>query len=233
MQFRQKFHHDLSLAGFPLARFFLAGFSFARLSIMCGGVLAGLLVFWINAELVSQPSTTHLPGEVIDLTLDSVRKPAPLEEKIRPPRQAPEPPRPPDETLARNEQQEPKIIDPLPPRLDIAASDLPGAIRTGLGGRVAPLPPTGSDAIVPLVRVEPNYPAGAATRGIEGQVKVAFTVLPDGSVTDVDVLQAEPRGIFERAAARAVARWKFRPRAADAAPRRVIQTVNFRLPDAR
>lgn len=230
MQFRQKFHHDFSLAGSPLARFFFTGFSFARLSIMGGGVLAGLLVFWINAELVSQPSAALLPGKIVDPTLDSVRKPAPLEEKIRIERTAPEPPRPVDETLSHIGPPEPEI-DPLPPRLAIAASDLPGAIRTGLGGRIAPLPPTGSDAIVPLLRVKPNYPARAASRGIEGHVKVAFTVLPDGSVADVDVLQAAPRGIFERAAARAVARWKFKPRSADAAPRRVIQTVKFRLPD--
>lgn len=85
---------------------------------------------------------------------------------------------------------------------------------------------------LPIVRVEPIYPTRAASRGIEGYVIVEFTVTANGSVRDPIIVEAEPSSIFDRAAERAVLKWKFKPRVVDGTPVEVpgVQTqLTFKL----
>jgi protein TonB len=65
---------------------------------------------------------------------------------------------------------------------------------------------------VPLVRVEPDYPRRQQTAGVEGWVQLRFTILGSGAVTDVIVVDAYPKGVFDDAAIKAVRRWKYSPR---------------------
>ncbi len=60
-------------------------------------------------------------------------------------------------------------------------------------------------------RVAPVYPRGAERRKIEGHVVVTYTVGVDGKVKDVAVAEAMPAGVFDDAATRAVAKWKYEP----------------------
>lgn len=71
---------------------------------------------------------------------------------------------------------------------------------------------TSDGEYLPLVRMEPAYPRRAAERGIEGWVTVEFTVTEDGTVADPFVLEAEPEKIFNRAAIKAVLRFKYKPK---------------------
>lgn len=77
---------------------------------------------------------------------------------------------------------------------------------------------TPDSAAVPLVRVPPQYPPRAQARGIEGRVLLRFTVTPQGTTDDVEVIDAEPKGYFERAAKQAVRRYKFKPRVENGVP---------------
>tara|TARA_R110000751_G_scaffold3930_3_gene18367 strand:- start:8866 stop:9492 length:627 start_codon:yes stop_codon:yes gene_type:complete len=63
----------------------------------------------------------------------------------------------------------------------------------------------------PIVRVEPKYPATAAQEGIEGWVKLSFSVTPSGTVNNIKILDAQPKRIFNQAARRALAKWKYKP----------------------
>lgn len=65
---------------------------------------------------------------------------------------------------------------------------------------------------VPIARMEPDYPARAAARGIEGYAIVEFDVNENGSVINPRILGAEPANIFDRASLRAIERWKYNPR---------------------
>lgn len=57
----------------------------------------------------------------------------------------------------------------------------------------------------------PRYPVIAKSRKIEGEVEVAFTILPDGRVSNARVTRAEPAGVFDRAALSAVEGYLFAP----------------------
>lgn len=83
----------------------------------------------------------------------------------------------------------------------------------------------------PLVQVRPVYPFRARERGIEGVVRLGFIVGADGSVREVEILDCEPEGVFERAAKAAARRWRFAPGTKDGKPvaSRVRVTVRFRL----
>lgn len=85
--------------------------------------------------------------------------------------------------------------------------------------------------IVPLVRVPPKYPARAATRHIEGWVKIEFTIQIDGSVDTPIVVSAEPEGIFDDAALTAISKWKFKEKQINgvAVTQRAMQTLQFKL----
>lgn len=65
---------------------------------------------------------------------------------------------------------------------------------------------------LPVVKVTPVYPARAAERGIEGHVLVEFTIDTLGRVADIAVVHADPRGVFDRAALKAVERFRYKPR---------------------
>lgn len=64
---------------------------------------------------------------------------------------------------------------------------------------------------LPVVRVPPKYPKKAAMQGIEGWVKLSFSIDQLGAVTDVAVLESNPARIFNRAATAALKKWKYKP----------------------
>jgi len=71
----------------------------------------------------------------------------------------------------------------------------------------------GSDRdVIPLVRIAPDYPPRALSRGLEGWVQVQFTITATGTVKDPIVVNAEPKNIFDDAALKAIARWRYNPR---------------------
>ena len=71
----------------------------------------------------------------------------------------------------------------------------------------------GSDRdVIPLVRINPDYPPRALSRGLEGWVQVQFTITPTGTVANAVVVNAEPKNIFDDAALKAIARWRYNPK---------------------
>ncbi len=85
---------------------------------------------------------------------------------------------------------------------------------------------------MPLVRIAPDYPPRAQSRGVEGWVLVQFTITAAGTVKSAVALDADPKGYFEDAAVAAVSRWKYNPRIEDgqAVERRGIRVkLTFKL----
>jgi len=119
--------------------------------------------------------------------------------------QPPEPPPPPDLQMSKNDA-------PDANSMAIAAPDLGVGPDLGSGPNLGA--PSDSDS-VPLVRVPPQYPIRAAERGIEGWVVLRFTITATGTVENPTVIDAKPKRIFDRAAIRALKKWKYRPRVVD------------------
>src|SRR5262249_14426039 len=84
-----------------------------------------------------------------------------------------------------------------------------------VGGGVGAEAPAGASEAVPLVRVSPLYPPRAQSRGVEGWVQLQFTITPQGTTKDIEVVDANPKGYFERAAKDAVKKYKYKPRIVD------------------
>ncbi len=85
--------------------------------------------------------------------------------------------------------------------------------------------------LTPLVRIPPEYPMSARAKRTEGYVILRFTVTETGSVADPEVLRSDPPGVFDRAAIRAVLRWKYQPQIVDGQPASVVSftRINFQM----
>jgi protein TonB len=59
--------------------------------------------------------------------------------------------------------------------------------------------------------IELDYPSEALRRSIEGWVDLSYVVTAEGKVTTVKVLDSNPKGMFDSAATRAVARVRYKP----------------------
>ena len=57
----------------------------------------------------------------------------------------------------------------------------------------------------------PQYPRAAERRGIEGVVTITYSITAEGEVVSAEVTEANPEGVFDRAALAAVNAWRFEP----------------------
>ncbi|NKQ10205.1 energy transducer TonB [Pseudomonas sp. SST3] len=162
----------------------------------------------------------------------------------------PQPPTPPTPSMATPSANLPKLDLQLP-NIDsgMAIASAPAPSLSGLTAAApaaTPAPPpiaadTGSQSggpeqeVMPLNDVRPEYPYRARQRGIEGHIKLAFTITPAGKVENIRVLEASPRNVFDREARRAAARWRFAPRTENGAAvsREAVKTLHFRLQGER
>ncbi len=172
-----------------------------------------------NETLEPPPGIRFGPVEIDDtITKESRKRP-------EPPPPPEEPPPPPDLEIAQVEQTP----------VNMPQLDLPDLNFSPTGGNpVLGNFNTNRNAegdVVPLVRIQPQYPRDAAMNQIEGYVTVSFTITETGAVTNPRVIDAEPPRVFDRAALRAILRWKFKPRIIDgvAVARPATQTIDFNL----
>lgn len=123
----------------------------------------------------------------------------------------------------------PPVAAPAPAAAPSASSNSRATASTTGHGRDSSK--TAVSGVVPLLRVPPKYPARAASRHIEGWVKVEFTIQTDGSVADAVVVASEPENIFDEAALTAIGKWEFKEKIVNgvAVPQRAVQRLQFKL----
>lgn len=130
----------------------------------------------------------------------------------------------PPQRLERKVEKPPEVEAP-PPEIDTPQLDIQGPDKMNLsigranaGGGVdlggIDLGPSADGDYLPLVRVQPQYPRRAQERGIEGYAIVELTVAADGSVPpeSIVVIEADPKGYFERNAIKAAQKFKYKPK---------------------
>ncbi len=200
-----------------------------RLSIAVGlACVVTFGLFWAMQALIGasgelKEGRTAPSIEFVRLKRDRT----PAEQKREPPkREKPEQqPPPPEIDLAKNMNPSDAVGEIMP--MADTAVELEKASSLGAGG--------GDRDVVPLVRVDPVYPPQARQRRIEGWVDIEFTIGPAGTVEDLKVIGANPRGVFEQATLRAVRRYRYNAKMVDgvAVARHGIQLrIRFKLPGA-
>jgi TonB family protein len=63
----------------------------------------------------------------------------------------------------------------------------------------------------PVYRIEPKYPIKAAKERIEGGVLLKFDIIANGSVDNVEVVNASPAYVFDKTAITALKQWRYKP----------------------
>jgi protein TonB len=140
------------------------------------------------------------------------------------------PPPPPKMQISKVDQQVQNM-----PQMNLPNLDVPMVGGEGMFlGNFQQVDQTAEGDIIPVVVIRPMYPRDAAISGIEGWVKVEFTITEVGTVKEPRVIDADPARIFNREAIRAILKWKFKPRVIDgvAVERRATQVIDFSLDDA-
>jgi TonB family protein len=61
----------------------------------------------------------------------------------------------------------------------------------------------------PIMRIEPKYPIEAANAGTSGYVTLQFTIDAHGYTNNIEVIDAQPQGVFEKSAIRALRQWQY------------------------
>jgi protein TonB len=180
------------------------------------GTVSAAALFALLAHLVNVPMDVQPTVEPRIFDFTKLRAETPVETK--PPPKAVRPPPPPVPGTPRFGMPK-ETLGPATTfvRPAIAVRETGGGIRA-----------LGTDRDVqPIVRVPPDYPQPLAYRGVEGWVKVQFTITSTGAVTDAFVVDASPSSVFDAAALKAIARWRYNPRVEDgmAVERVGMQTV--------
>ncbi|MEO1334294.1 MAG: energy transducer TonB [Myxococcota bacterium] len=186
----------VSAVRIPTAAFIAAAVTFFLFRLM------SYLIFMTEMSLDEDKGRTRI--EFVRAKNDSN---AQTKTRELPVRQKPKtPPKTPEMDRSADANANASGIAVATPQID-AGLNLDGALQ--LGAR-----PTDSEE-VPVVRVEPIYPRRAAEQFIEGWVVLQFDITTTGATSNVKVIDAQPKRIFDRAAARAVSKWKYRPKIID------------------
>jgi protein TonB len=194
-------------------------------SVAIGVVVTLSLLFVMQLLIASGKTALTKPRDRTKLEFVRVKRNEALNTADFTPEKPPKPPETPPETPP----QDMDSMDPNAPTINIA----PPAVATGtdIGG------PGGMNIAegdyLPIVRVAPVYPARALSRGLEGYVDMSFTVTQAGTVRDPIVLFSTS-SLFDRAALRAVMKFKYKPRVVDGIPVDVpgVKTrISFQIED--
>jgi protein TonB len=188
-------------------------------------------VFWSMHLLIAGGRYLAEKGEKLQ-TVDFVRlkKDSDLEtrERRKPPK--PEPPKQPPPPKMKIETPPPDA-PPTPfqmPKLNLPTNLTGGPFLGAVGGDLS-----GYSELLPLVRIQPQYPRQAARDGISGWVQFELVINVDGTVKSARAIKSQPRGVFEAAATQAIMKWKFKPKIEDGKAMEAKGTVkiDFNLED--
>jgi len=195
------------------------------IAVILGAVLT-TSVFWLLWHLVGRQVDVAQFKEATRIDFSRLRKDTEVQTK-------------------RDQKIERERPPPTPemPKMAFASSGIENNIATltpvvdARGAMTRMSMSAGSDRdVIPLVRIAPDYPPRALSRGLEGWVKVQFTITPTGTVKDPIVVDAEPKQMFDEAALKAIARWRYNPRVEGgvAVERVGVQTIiRFQLENER
>lgn len=192
-------------------------------------VLVTAAIFSVMSSMVSnEGAQNNQQGEQTVIDFIRLKQDTDSRTKQRDQKEPPKPKKPPMPPAQSAQQNTPmkQIAMRLPnitPDLSLANKSLLGDAQVGMG--------FGDGDVIPLVRMPAQYPTKAKRRNIEGFVTARLEVNIEGTVDSVEIIEAKPRGVFERSAIRALYKYKFKPQIIDGKPQpqTVTQTLEYTL----
>lgn len=188
------------------------------------GVVVTLALFYLMQYLI-QSSGSALTEDNIGNLVDFVRvkQDNEVETKQRKPKKPPPPDEPPPETP-------PQDFNVNVDQNAFSMSGIDAGMNVDIGGGGFGI----SDGeYLPIVKVQPQYPRRALSRGMTGWVIVEFTVTEQGLVADPVVVSNcgwiknarnegecfdSPNSVFDSAATKAALKFKYKPKVIDGQP---------------
>ncbi|KQA19912.1 energy transducer TonB [Vibrio metoecus] len=159
------------------------------------------------------------PTAALSFTMVMAEQEQDVQRRQRSVPEQPQVPQVPTQAPARSEQTAAMDVSSLNPLVDLNLS-------TAIEGVAVNAPQFGefsvNQQVMPLHRVEPNYPAKALQRGVDGYVTLRFNIDELGKTRDIEVVDANPKRYFEREAMLALRNWKYQPKIVDG--KAVLQT---------
>lgn len=178
-------------------------------SILLGAV-AAFALFVLMAKLIensARPADEVPEAPVIDIVMQEP------DDETQTRTRTPPPPPPPPQQPPKVQPVEPEAADP---DTDGFSLNIPQVDTGGVGVNIGAVGAMQRDGeATPIVRIDPKYPPEAARDGREGWVKLQFTINETGGVDDIEVIDADPKRIFDREARRALKKWKYKPKIVD------------------
>ena len=139
-----------------------------------------------------------------------------LKRDLTPPpeeQQMPERPPPVDEPPPMDMTPDNAPTDGPTQALSVAAPTVDTSLKMATGAQLGTA--VGDTDAVPLLRVDPRYPPVQAQEGIEGWVRMRFSIGKSGQTKNVVVIDSKPPVVFDEAALAAVRKWKYQPKVVD------------------
>ena len=210
--------------------------------ILCGAVVVNIGLFLVMENMISRDDGRLLNAYEAH-TIEFVR--TQIEDQTRKKDRRRKPPPKPQETKKPKARLDDLLTQTAALPTPVAAMDiksmLTGSSGIGLGGQLVDGAGEGvmdtllERDLTPISKLPPQYPQAAAIRELEGYVRLLMVVRRDGTVGDVQVLEASPPRVFDKAAIAAVRRWRYQPVIRDgrALAVRVRLTMEFELADSQ
>lgn len=200
-------------------------------SFLLAAAVFTLGLFWLMQQMVAGPdSNTQVDRNSTYVDFVRLKKDSETQRKERHKVEPPKPQKPklPKQSVSEASTPTPQMAMNMPQLdldLSISQQSLLGDAVVGMG--------FGDSDVIPLVRMSAQYPQRAIRQKIEGYVTARLQINAEGTVDNVEIVEAQPRGVFEREAVRALYRYKFKPKmeGGKALEQQAIQTIEFKLGD--
>jgi protein TonB len=200
------------------------------------------LVILLHAGLIA--AVVLIKGPAFQRLVDPIIETRFIPLNPDPPPDRPPPPRHEPQQQPREQIDQPRPLNPMPP---LGPPLNPGPAQThftetaGSGTLDIPtLPPEPAHVPVrraaqidPSSRLQPAYPGSEQRAQHDGQVRVRVTIGPDGRVTDVVLISATSDAFWFATREQALRHWRFRPATVDGRPTEEtrVMSVVFRIED--
>lgn len=181
------------------------------------GIVVGIFLLMNGLiSVVAEPDEKN--AQVIDLGFIEEEKKVQRKER-RVPKKPPPPkePPPPQQQVQQQNKVVTAIVNIEIDNLD-ATFEGEGLYTGALGSGAGDFAGFGDGEAIPIATFPPNYPQEANIKGIEGWVEFTFDIQADGSPSNIKVIGAKPRRVFDKEARRAIRRWKFKPKVYNGQP---------------